>query len=939
MTRAEAEFFEELRRQIDSGSLVLFVGNGVRRVPTSIVNPSSVRPRTSKADLGPSWQSYMESLWKIVKPKKKKPKDDDLDFRAFSRLTAPRQAEWFDRRIATLPGATSQFASILRMHLLGLGLHPREGIPTNPLLKVIAEITLGLASARREQGVDLITTNVDCAIEQNIAWAADETGVETKPSLIVKDAQHNTAAWRTGKPSGAEIRIWKIHGCLNAVKRLPGIKLDFEEDLRKVRMVAKGRNREFAGAVPTDKLWPRSEWRNDVSLRDKRIPSVFSMTEYVSLLDKLLASKSNDLRKLFSNRPILFIGYDMHEVDVDVVAILHRSKSEKSPRYALRSRVGPNSELHEEERLRQMGVDWWSFRLPPLASARLPGEMRLMERHEWRYGRKGYVSSKKLREDLDNLWREKLQDEVAQIWLEAQESKLRLLINPDTPSTASEIQEPETRLVIAGLASMWHAFALKKPADMPSRRRVSASLAAVDSEVPGGSGLVPAMVAAAVAGPRAVGQLTFLTNTPKQWTQWDEVEEFCLSGGIDIRPLHVQKKLDKNVGARTSHVLLYDPDKNEEGGWQPRQRMIMDVDELVEPARGGSIGRAVAPKVNYVPDLGAPNHLLFGDKLVSQKLLAKWGGPIVFETGSSGDELLDQKIAPSFWTAGFGSFIRTLVGARLGSNGLAGRKAVDLPQNMKDALRTLRDDPDLREFVDEAAPGKEYVARINSFNKKLWPKGGVIHSDEVKYGEWVQRQWHKLSDIVWNIIDHPATGRSLVSSHKMIGRGILTTLHEKGLMAYFDLKNDSKRSIVVSIETDKDRKSLQFSCRTQCSSETPQIAGSAKFELNPAREDGSETTGLVTIPGAKTVEIPVAERLRRHTLGAGDTVRGCLAYGLWAWAFEKGARRPGSVEHVLLASCFLASLKSYAGSFVEFLRVVDNLRETDAWKYLWGFAD
>lgn len=45
------------------------------------------------------------------------------------------------------------------------------------------------------------------------------------------------------------------------------------------------------------------------------------------------------------------------------------------------------------------------------------------------------------------------------------------------------------------------------------------------------------------------------------------------------------------------------------------------------------------------------------DELVDPSLGGSWEGPIIFETGSSGDELLDQGVAPAFWTAGFGSLI------------------------------------------------------------------------------------------------------------------------------------------------------------------------------------------------------------------------------------------------------------------------------------------
>lgn len=942
---------KDLQEHIDTGNLVLFVGNGVRRVPTYI-SPDGTDPQaTEEVDLGPSWQSYMESLWELVKPKKGDPQADDLDFREFSRLTAPRQAEWFDRRAGLLLGEGSGLAAQLRMHLLGVDLHPRPGVPKNSLLTLLADLILRCASNRGSRRVDLITTNVDCAIEQNIALAAERTIPGVTPTLTVMTAQEqSTATWlRKGRIQGSEIRIWKIHGCLSALKSsLQKTWPTTREIFIKVFGNERSQFQELGGAVPTVELWPGSEWHNDVIPHSRDVPSVFSMTEYVSLLN-FLVSQPGSLYELFENRPILFIGYDLHEVDVDVVATLHHSKNANSPRYALRFRAG----AHEEERLRQMGVDWWPFKLGPLAGVRLPGELRLTERHEWRYGNKGRTTNHQLREDLENVWRKKLQTVGAREWLEAQESSLRNLVASTLSTSAPGSLEPGPRLVVAGLASMWHAFALKKPEDMPSRRRVSANLAAVDSEVPGGSGLVPAMVAAAVAGPDHVGQITFLTNVTKRWAQWEEVEEFCLGGGIDIRPLDGEH-LDKEAGARTSHVLLYDPSKNERESWKPRQRMIMDVDELIDPEGGGSIERATAPRVKKVRGWGDRDHLLFADKLVSPEVLESWQGPIVFETGSSGDELLDQEVAPTFWTAGFGSFIRTLVCARLGSKA-SGRWQAGLPQDtLEKAIEQLREDPNLSALVEKSAPSSgEYVAFINSFGQNLWPSKGVIHEQELEYGKWIQQHWHALGEAFWAIIDRPRIGRPLVAVRGIprlpgtsttpeptsFGRGILTTLHEAGLMAHLDLPDFGRYGVVIRIDSNDKEKELQFVCDVQGSPLSLRVPAPVGFKLATEGRDGAESTGLVTI-GTETIEIPVAERLRRHTLGAGDTVRAGLAYGLWAWAFEKNPRRrPGSLEHVLLASCLLASLKSYAGSFVEFLRIIDRLRGTDAWKRLWGFAD
>ena len=282
---------------------------------------------------------------------------------------------------------------------------------------------------------------------------------------------------------------------------------------------------------------------------------------------------------IMKSRPILFVGYGIHEIDIDVVAALHKHSGDDVSRYTLAYRQSDTADRHEEERLRQMGVRWWSFDLPAVAFSKLPGELSETRDHEWRRG--PHASDESLRSDLDNRWRVQLQKMAASEWMNAQLEKLRDLLGDEEASAQSEAASDgeRPRLVVAGLASQWYAFALKRASDFPSRRRVSAGLAAVDSRVPGGSGLVPVMVAAAVAGPDAVGRLAFLTNTPEAWSGWREIEEFCLSAGIDVRPL---RDPPADAGARTSHVLLFDPDEKEDITQTSRQRMIMDVDRLVD---------------------------------------------------------------------------------------------------------------------------------------------------------------------------------------------------------------------------------------------------------------------------------------------------------------------------------------------------------------------
>lgn len=60
-----------------------------------------------------------------------------------------------------------------------------------------------------------------------------------------------------------------------------------------------------------------------------------------------------------------------------------------------------------------------------------------------------------------------------------------------------------------------------------------------------------------------------------------------------------------------------------------------------------------------------------------------------------------------------------------------------------------------------------------------------------------------------------------------------------------------------------------------------------------------------------------------------------MAYGLWTAAYRLPPTRSADIPRIFLASAALASLKCYAGSFVDFLRLIEQLRGTSAWKALW----
>jgi hypothetical protein len=88
--------------------------------------------------------------------------------------------------------------------------------------------------------------------------------------------------------------------------------------------------------------------------------------------------------------------------------------------------------------------------------------------------------------------------------------------------------------------------------------------------------------------------------------------------------------------------------------------------------------------------------------------------------------------------------------------------------------------------------------------------------------------------------------------------------------------------------------------------------------------------------GVSEEDLGLSTPYRRNTLAAGDTVRGALCYGLWALRFKRQKLEPDSISRVLMASAVLATLKCYAGSFVDFLRLLNRMRTGSQWKQLWG---
>ena len=125
--------------------------------------PITARDGSGSQSLTPSWAEYMDDLWSEI------PRDapNHLSLEEFSRLPAPAGECGQDGRGRS------------RRHLLGKALHRDEYVLTNPLLQELARLIVrpaldrGLPHASADLDVDVITTNVDCALEQNIAAALD----------------------------------------------------------------------------------------------------------------------------------------------------------------------------------------------------------------------------------------------------------------------------------------------------------------------------------------------------------------------------------------------------------------------------------------------------------------------------------------------------------------------------------------------------------------------------------------------------------------------------------------------------------------------------------------------------------------------------------------------------------------------------------------------
>lgn len=962
-----------LRAAIDphmTADTVFFVGNGALRVA-----PNDAADRGGGRLLSPSWSEYMDSLWSFIHDLSGSP--DLLALEDFSRLPAPRQAEWFDRRFREYNDAQVDVAA-LRLHLLGRTLHRDDSVLSNPLFQQLARLLVRSAASRSaDVAADVITTNVDCALEQNIAWAieklcglgpsGEDESSHDYPAISVRRATIESivdfrlsARWEmSAARSGQDLRIrlWKLHGCLRDLK----IRLSRDSDMTgAVLGLAGDTGMSVCGHVPINELGAdlSGDWKqaHEPDGESSAHSGVFSHSEYFrnmlviaggELGTRGAASASvapgeeqghnlADFRQILFSRPLIFVGYSIPDVDVDVVYALqqYRQRSDDIKRWQLVARRECSAST--DERLRQMGIEPWPFDVSNIGYAAIPGKLRAARRHEWRS-----VAADPLALPPDKDWRRALERAAGQAWLEPQVRALRSLAPVGIRSDAIPAAGSGHRLVVAGLASIWHGFALTRSADFPVPRRVSAQLIAVDAQVPGGSGLVPAMIAAAASGPAGVGSMVFFSNAPPEWSSWEEIEDMCLSAGISVHPWNpgpgVNEDGLQSVG-RTSHVILFDPTGEDVNSRLPRQRLIMDVQTLANETLAPQVenwSSLRVPSARLQDDFQQPGEedFLFTDKESDPQIIASWSGPTIYETGASGDELVTrlQKIGvrPTIWTAGVGSFVRTLVA-------VASRVPDDAtyasgPQGV---LRHLEEDPRLAVFAACGDLRERYLAKVISFGRRgIWDSGGVgfTYQDELEYGIWLRDRWPELEGPIRELLQTDANG-ILSKPHPRIGSGLLTTIHEGGLMALWLWPDGSKEQISVRIDTAQDNEDpgcITVGCAVNCATGQQQI--------DPIYIHIRDDQVVLAVAGLEE-KLGPSDPIRRNTLAAGDAVRGAMAYGLWTAAYRsQTSDKQVDIRKIFLACAALASAKCYAGSFVDFLKLIERLRGTPIWTTIWGF--
>ena len=275
----------------------------------------------------------MDALWCLVDGRRREG-ETLLPLHEFSRLSAPRQAEWFDREYGLKSGSdkarlSAWELSALRLHLLGVELHPTPGLLTNELLLRMGKL---VANAAVDGPVDIFTTNLDCSLEQNVAYAIerwfedhDEDGMAT---VEVMAGFRSSVKWqRAGRQDERRfvVRLWKIHGCLRDLKqtmdepRWERLRAELGD-----RVGASAGTSEFCGCLPTahcltpelQDIWRAQEIVKPENAYDESA-GIFTISEYFRSLARVVAFSSGHggerdefdrFAELLRTRPLLLLG-------------------------------------------------------------------------------------------------------------------------------------------------------------------------------------------------------------------------------------------------------------------------------------------------------------------------------------------------------------------------------------------------------------------------------------------------------------------------------------------------------------------------------------------------------------------------------------------------------------------------------------------------------
>jgi hypothetical protein len=871
----------------------------------------------------------------------------------FMKLRAPRQAQWFDDNFVKTFSFDAAQIPALRLHILGSRMHPAEGLLTNELLERIGRLVTESVKLSDGNIVEVITTNLDCSLEQNIATAVehwlnerrDDMSVEItvmagfRPSVTWK----RTTVHATDETLCYKIRIWKVHGCLR----------DFKLSLSSAAIAAlkselaacfRTTSDEFGGHVPFNQLTPDLfRWEPKEEVPAVNPFCVFSTTEYMKNIQHLSrlsvavaecpALERNGFDsfvRILEMAPLMMLGYSVLEDDIDIVWLLTIYKSTQTRFTLMASRYW---DAAADARLQQMGIISMTFDVDARGFCQEPKQLQKTRRHEWRTDQSAqpkYIA--------EIGWEKAIQEIVSNAWLEPQKEFLEKMLASRTKSSNTVCR---SRMVFSGLASIWHVISMPNAnSGFPGRRRASQNYSAVDFQVPGGSALVPCMIAAVMLGPSGANNVTFFTNVPMQWSSWAEIEEFCLSAGIDVRPCPTKDSDRHEQVGCTSYILLWEEKGDEDSSRHPKQRFFMDVASFADEETANStltvpkLPKAILPKEGFQND--RDGDLIFIDRQTNFDSLASWKGGIILETGAGGIELLDG-FRPTIWTSGIGSFLRTIITK---TECVPSDQALVFPETIEEVLGLIDSADELEPFAGDKhnQQMRQFIARRVSFNRPPWRQGGTVgfaYSDELVYGQWLIKRWWdagpKALELVtnrWSLLGTP---------FRLLGRGILTTIHEAGMMGAWEVP-EGVLLTTVSI--------------TRTSTKPPGdgadhvirhtiIGESRLFRDGQASKFGElleamieiETNITITVRG-ESIVLPLASVERWNTVSAGDSVRGALAYGLWSFNYRQGPY-PRSISDIVFASSVLATAKCYAGSFVNFLTLLDNFRNTKVWSLLW----